>query len=273
MSDRPAVRALVLARGLGTRMRAGGAVGTPLNPAQAAAADAGLKAMIPFGESRGRPFLDHVLHRVAEAGVREVGLVIGPEHHQIRRYYRSLSTERLSISFVVQEQPSGTANAVASSEPWVQDQPFIVLNADNLYPVEVLARLVAADDLAVPAFVAASLALPAERMGTFALIERDERGCLSRILEKPGEAAIRAAGAHASISMNVWRFDARIFPYCRTVPLSPRGEQELPQAVGVALGDGLCFEVFEARGPVLDLSRRADVEAIARALDGAEVAL
>lgn len=252
-------------------MRAGADAVSRLTAEQASAADAGLKAMIPFGG--GRPFLDHVLHRLAEAGVREVGLVIGPEHGQIRDYYRSLDTRRLAISFVVQEKPIGTANAVASGESWTGAEPFLVVNADNLYPVDVLARLAAAEGPALPAFSAASLELPFERLATFALIERGADGCLSRIVEKPGEPAVRAAGPRASISMNVWRFDRRMFQYCRTVPVSQRGEQELPQAVGVAVADGMCFQVFDATGPVVDLSRRTDVDVVARALDGASVEL
>jgi glucose-1-phosphate thymidylyltransferase len=252
-------------------MRASADDASRLTVEQSSAADAGLKAMIPVGG--GRPFLDHVLHRLADAGVRHVGLVIGPEHDQIRSYYRSLDSRRLTICFVIQEQPLGTANAVAAAEEWAGNDPFLVLNADNLYPVAVLADLVAASGPAMPAFDAASLDLPIERLGTFALIEPDARGCLARIVEKPGVEAIRAAGAHASISMNVWRFDRRIFPYCREVPLSQRGEQELPLAVGVAAADGLCIEVFDARGPVLDLSRRADVHVVARALEGARVVL
>ena len=87
-------RAVVMARGLGTRMRAG-ADAAALDPAQAAAADAGLKAMMPFG----RPFLDFVLHDLAEAGIREVALVLGPEHDVVREYYRTVPKSRIAIAY------------------------------------------------------------------------------------------------------------------------------------------------------------------------------
>lgn len=262
-------RAVILARGLGSRMRKADDAAAPVDAAQAAAADAGLKAMIPFG----RPFLDHVLHSLAEAGITRVALVLGPEHEQVRDYYRRLHTTRVSVSFVTQPDALGTADAVSHAEPWAQGEPFLTVNADNLYPVDVLSQLARKDGPAVPAFDPASLALPVERLGTFALMEADGRGCLSRIVEKPGADAVTAAGAHARISMNVWRFDARIFDACRTVPLSSRGERELPQAVGLAAQRGVCFELFPARGPVLDLSRRGDIAAVARRLEGAPVNL
>jgi dTDP-glucose pyrophosphorylase len=271
-------RALVLARGQGTRMRAPKDV--TLDPAQQQAADAGLKAMIPVGlpagardANAGRPFLDHALHSLADAGIRRVGLVLGPEHDSVREYYRALQAKRLTIEFVTQPEPLGTADAVWSARDWAGIDPFLALNADNLYPVDVLTRLVSATGPAVPAFEADSLELPLARLGAFGLIEVDERGHLVRVIEKPGEAAVTAAGPKASISMNLWRFDARIFEACRDVPLSPRGERELPQAVSLAAASGVRFDVFPARGPVLDLSTRADIATVARQLAHAPVSL
>ena len=66
--------------------------------------------------------------------------------------------------------------------------------------------------------------------------------------------------------MNCWRFDARIFDACRDVPRSARGEFELPEAVGLAVERGVRFRAVPARGPVLDLSRRADATDVARRL-------
>ncbi|MEN6405747.1 MAG: hypothetical protein ABFC77_04665, partial [Thermoguttaceae bacterium] len=70
--------AVILARGLGTRMRKSDPA-AQLDPSQAAMADCGLKAMIPIG----RPFLDYVLHVLARAGYRKVCLLIGPEHQAV----------------------------------------------------------------------------------------------------------------------------------------------------------------------------------------------
>ena len=257
-----------MARGLGTRMRAGVGAAT-LDPEQAAAAEAGLKAMMPFG----RPFLDFVLHGLADAGVHDVALVLGPEHEAGREYYRGVPKSRIGVSFVEQARPLGTADAVWSARDWAGTSPFIVLNADNLYPAGVLERLTAGTNPALPGFERDSLGIPLERIGSFALLETGPDGTLTRIVEKPGVEAVREAGPHACISMNIWRVDDRIFAPCRDVPVSVRGERELPQAVALAVERGVSFEVFPAEGPVLDLSRRDDVEAVARALEGKAVAL
>jgi glucose-1-phosphate thymidylyltransferase len=68
--------------------------------------------------------------------------------------------------------------------------------------------------------------------------------------------------------MNCWRFDARIFDACRDVPRSARGEFELPEAVALATRRGTRFKAIAARGPVLDLSRRADTFDVEERLAG-----
>jgi glucose-1-phosphate thymidylyltransferase len=53
-----------------------------LEPDQEESAASGVKAMISFG----RPFLDYVLSALADAGIAEVCLVIGPEHRGPEHY-------------------------------------------------------------------------------------------------------------------------------------------------------------------------------------------
>jgi len=258
-------RAVVLARGLGTRMRAHDPT-VALTPEQQRAADAGLKAMIPVN---GRPFLDYLLSALADAGLREVALVVAPGHDELRRHYTEVAPPvRLTVSFVVQEQPLGTADAIRAAQRWTADAPFLAMNADNLYPVDALRTLASLEEPGLPAFDRDDLVrtsnIPEERIRSFAVIEVGSDSYLRRIVEKPSEAGERSP----LISMNCWRFDSRIFPACRDVPRSARGEQEIPEAVGLAITHGIRFKAFPARGPVLDLSRRADTTDVAARLAG-----
>lgn len=263
------MKAVVLTRGLGRRMRAGEVEG--LTPEQAAAAAAGLKAMMPVGPpSPAGPhrFLDHVLHELADAGVDRVALVVAPEHAEIRHWYRELVVpSRLAIDFVVQAEPRGTAHAVLAAESWVGSDEFLVVNGDNLYPADVLRRLVALGRPGLVAFERNALVvsgnIPAGRVGAFATIDATPQGDLIGLVEKPGAEAVRV---DALVSMNCWRFDARIFPMCRAVVPSPRGEIELPAAVQHALAHGVSFRIVRAAAAVLDLSSRVDIAGVTRRL-------
>ena len=110
--------------------------------------------------------------------------------------------------------------------------------------------------------------IPPERIRSFAILDVDDDGHLVGIVEKPKDVPPPKGGSvkTSRISMNCWRFDQRIFQACRDVPKSERGEFELPEAVGFAVRHGVKFRAFPARGPVLDLSTRADAADVARRL-------
>jgi glucose-1-phosphate thymidylyltransferase len=260
------MKALVLARGLGTRMRAADP-DARLSEGQRAAADAGLKAMIPVN---GRPFLDYGLSALADAGVTAVALIVAPDHDAVRRHYAASPPARVSLSYIVQPEARGTADAVLAAAGWTAGEPFLALNADNLYPVAALAALVVLDEPGLPVFdrddLVATGNIPLDRVRSFAILDVDPDGYLTRIVEKP--ATLERASF--LVSMNCWRFDARIFDACRDVPRSARGEFELPEAVALATRRGVRFRALRVRGPVLDLSRRADTLDVERRLAGRE---
>jgi glucose-1-phosphate thymidylyltransferase len=265
------VVAIVLARGLGRRMREDASESiAALNDEQARVASSGVKGLMPvsIGGRPGRPFLDYLLSAIADAGIRSVGLVIGPEHDVLRRHYTGdHAPTRLTLDIVIQQEALGTADAVRAAERFVDGRPFLSLNSDNLYPVGCLRALVDLGEAGLPGFerddLIRSSGIPPERFASFALIDVDPAGYLVDILEKPGRAVVEAAGPRALVSMNAWRFDAGIFGACRDVPRSPRGEFELPEAVRLAMRRGSRFKVVPSAGPVLDLSRREDVATVA----------
>jgi len=272
-AQRSVTKAVILAAGLGTRMRADDE-STSLAPEQAAAAAAGAKAMIPVG----RPFLDYVLASLADAGFTDVCIVVRPHDEIVRaRYKDGLVLSRLRVAFAVQSAPIGTADALLAAEEWAAGEPFVVLNSDNYYPVDGLRQLRESREQATLAFSRAGLlrdgVIPPDRIARYALLEVDGQGYLTDITEKPDEATFASHG-DAPISMNVWRFDAGIFRACREVQPSPRGELELPNAVRLAVRVlGARIRALPTDAPVLDLSHRADIPAVTARLRDVEVAL
>jgi glucose-1-phosphate thymidylyltransferase len=267
------LKAVILARGLGTRMRAADD-GTRLSPEQSAMADAGMKAMIAID----RPFLDYVLSALADAGFTDACLVVGPEHVAIREHYERSVTSRVRVHFAIQEAPLGTADAVLSAAGFIASDAFVVLNSDNYYPVDVLRTLREQHEPALPAFDRATLVresnIPPDRIARFALLDVDAGGYLQRIVEKPDEATVRSVGPSAPVSMNVWLLTPAILEACRHVPKSARGELELPNAVQWAIEHlGMRVRAVPVRAGVLDLSQRGDIPAVAARLRGTPVRL
>jgi len=285
-ADRPCTKAVILAAGRGTRMQAADR-DVALTDDQAAAADAGIKAMMPVSAdassasalAEARPFLDYSLTALGDAGFTDVCIVLSPEDRAIRdRYTRTAIPTRFRASFATQLEPAGTADALLAAEEFTAGEPFVVINSDNYYPPEVLASVRTATEPTCVGFSRAGLVrrgnVSADRIAAFAILDVGPDGYLRGIVEKPDPSTLASAGSPATVSMNCWRLTSEIFRACRDVPPSPRGELELPGAVMFAIDVlGMRVRVMHIDAPVLDLSRRADIPVVTGRLRGVPVKL
>jgi dTDP-glucose pyrophosphorylase len=160
---------------------------------------------------------------------------------------------------------------VLAAEGFARDDPFLVLNSDNYYPVEMLQPLVALDGPGLPVFKRSTLItysnIDAERISAYAVLTIDAHGNLQDIIEKPDPETLATYGEDFPVSMNCWRFGPSIFTACRSISPSPRGEIELPNAVRHAVRVmGERFRAVPVVAAVLDLSRRADIAEVERRL-------
>lgn len=251
--------------------------GTSLTDAQRIAAAAGQKGMMPLSgaDGRARPFLDYLLSALADAGFTDVALVVAPPPEQgpdpVREYYAGAGQPaRLHVSFVVQPTARGTADAVVAAAEWIGPRPFVVVNGDNLYDPATLRALRECEGPAFPVYQKTDLirdsGIPEARIGSFALVTLTPDGFLADIVEKPGDEAARSADGNAGVSMNCWKGDAAVMQACRDVPVSSRGEFELPNAIRLAVTRGVRVRGIAAQGPVLDLSRRDDIAQVTHRL-------
>lgn len=274
-----ATLAVILARGLGSRLRADD--GAALTPAQGVAAAAGAKGVMPVA---GRPFLDYLLHELAEAGVTDVVFVVAPDDPFIRqRYENEAPPSRVRVRFAVQEEPRGTAHALLAARDAVcaalgaptddtHRRHFLMCNADDLYPSAAVRALVELDGPGVIAFdadavLAGGLMDPA-RLRAFALLDIDDEGALREIVEKPPADHPLALADTRWVSMNLWRFTDAIFADCATVHPSVRGELELADAVRHAIARGERFRAVPQHVAVPGLTHRRDVAALEALLAG-----
>jgi dTDP-glucose pyrophosphorylase len=271
--DQRARKAVVLARGLGTRMSRPDRA-APLDRRQSAVAASGIKAMMPVG----RPFLDYLLSRLADAGFDQICLVIGRDRGAIRNYYeRDARPQRFTLTFAYQEQPLGTADAVLAAETFADADRFLVVNCDNYYPVEACRGLHLLGETGLAAFSCEALVtegnVSLERARAFPIVRTDVNGYLTELLE-PEDAPPVEPGTDTLVSMNCWLFSRYIFRACRAITPAKSGELELPDAVRYAITHtGERLRVLSFRAPVLDLTTRADVAAVAARLAGVPVRL
>jgi dTDP-glucose pyrophosphorylase len=240
------------------------AANVELTAEQAQAANSGIKALVPLID--GKTMLDLIVDNVTAAGFSKICLVIGPEHNVIRDF---CAAKKLPVVFAEQPEAKGTADAVLASKEFVGNELSLVLNSDNLYPVESLRRLRGANRPALLAFERASLIqksnISPDRVASFATVEIDTAGNLTSIVEKPATVE-----ANSLVSMNAWLFSPEIFRACTAIgPSAERGEYELTAAVQFAIDDlGVKFSAIKTDEGVLDLSNRGDIDTASAFLAG-----
>ena len=109
------VKGLVLSGGAGTRLR-------PITHTRA-------KQLVPVA---GRPVLFYGLDWMQQAGIREVGIVVGDTHEEIRAAVGDGSAFGLEVTYLQQDAPRGLAHAVLIAEEFIGDDPFCMFLGDNL---------------------------------------------------------------------------------------------------------------------------------------------
>lgn len=268
------MKAVVLARGLGTRMKAEDAVAA-LSAEQASVAATGVKSLVPVD---GRPFLDYILSALADAGCSEICLVVGSEPDPIRdRYTARAPPRRFRIVFAIQEKPRGTGDAVLAAESFASGEEFVMVNGDNYYPSGALEALVAMGRPGTVLFTPKGLLegsnIEPARILAFALGKVGVDGCLDALIEKPDAATLLEIGPERHVSMNCWRLPPSIFDACRDLTESARGELELTDAIAATIASGVRFKVLSSDDGVLDLSRRRDIPLVLERLRGVVVRL
>jgi bifunctional UDP-N-acetylglucosamine pyrophosphorylase/glucosamine-1-phosphate N-acetyltransferase len=241
------MRAVVLAAGKGIRLR-------PLTEKKP-------KALV---ELSGKPLIEWVLERLGEAGVRETAIVVGYLGEMIEETLGN-SFGEMQLHYIRQEEQLGTANAIASAEPFVENS-FICTYTDVIAESSIFKQLVEkfsekkqgvfleAVEKAKQEFDAAIVGREVRDPWRFGAL-RIEGNRVVDIVEKPtiGEEPSNIVNA------GIYWFSARIFGAIRRIGKSIRGEYEITDALKELAKEGrLCFIPY--RGKCIDISTADDLK-------------
>jgi D-glycero-alpha-D-manno-heptose 1-phosphate guanylyltransferase len=116
---RNSAQALILAGGLGTRLRG--------------VFDGGPKCLAPVA---GRPFLEYLVRRLAAQGIRDIVLCVGHQQEQITKHFADGSSFGVTISYSVEDKLLGTAGALRNAAGNVRADDVLVLNGDSFFEMD-----------------------------------------------------------------------------------------------------------------------------------------
>ena len=116
---KPVKRAMILAAGLGTRLR-------PLT----------YKIPKPLLPIKGKPLIDYNLELLANAGIKDVVVNLHHLGDQIRDHVRCGCRYGLKVHYSRERNVLGTGGGIKKAEKYLKGGPFIVINSDVLINID-----------------------------------------------------------------------------------------------------------------------------------------
>ncbi|MGD9496840.1 MAG: glucose-1-phosphate thymidylyltransferase [Armatimonadota bacterium] len=210
------MKAVLLCAGEGTRLR-------PLTWGRP-------KHLLPVG---GRAVLDWVLSDLAQAGVREVITVVGPESREsrcLRQFVADGSRWGMAARYVVQPEPLGLAHALGCAREHLADERFLMYLGDDLLDRGVVAAF--AEDFVRTQVPASLVVKPVADPRAFGVVVVED-GCVTGLVEKPADPPSDLA------IVGVYGFGPQIWQAVDSIQPSARGELEITDAIDCLVRRGL----------------------------------
>jgi glucose-1-phosphate thymidylyltransferase len=199
------MKALVLSGGLGTRLR-------PFSHTMA-------KQVIPVAN---RPVLLHCLEAIRDAGITDVGIIVGSRAADIRHVVGTGAQLGLRVTYIRQEAPLGLAHCVLIARDFLGDDDFVMYLGDNVIPSGI-GELIS--DFAGQPTDAMLLVAKVDNPVEFGVAETAPDGRVRRVVEKSSAPASDLA------VIGVYVFSRAIHQAVRSIKPSWRNEREITDAI------------------------------------------
>ncbi len=228
------MRGLILAAGVGTRMR-------PITYWRP-------KPLVPIADA---PLIVHIIRGFVAANVREIAVVVGYMADAIREALGDGSKWGAQITYIHQPRPAGTGDAVLLARDFLGREPFMLSWGDILVPEDHYARVRAAFDAGADGALSVNIVDdPYEGAAVYV-----SDGFVTDIIEKPPKGTSTTNYNNAGIFI----LPPEILDIAETTPPSPRGEIELPAAIAEFIAGGGKLRAVEVRGYWSDVARPRNV--------------
>jgi glucose-1-phosphate thymidylyltransferase len=206
------MKALVLAGGAGTRLR-------PITHTSA-------KQLVPVAN---KPVLFYGLEAISDAGISEVGIVVGDTAAAIEAAVGDGSAFGLDVTYISQSAPLGLAHAVLVARDFLGDDDFVMYLGDN-FIIGGITDLVGEFRAARPDAQIMLTEVTDPRQ--FGVAELGAAGQVVGLEEKPSQPKSNLA------LVGVYMFTPAIHEAVRKLAPSWRGELEITEAIQMLIETG-----------------------------------
>jgi len=207
------LKGVILHGGYGTRLR-------PLT-------HTGPKQLIPVAN---KPISQHVLEDLCEAGINDVGIVLGDVYpEKVVEYYGNGDRFNVKITYIRQSEPKGIAQAVGLCRDFVDNEPFVVYLGDNLLKGGIKKFV---EEFGNSSHDGMILLCEVKNPERFGVAEFNANKKLIKLIEKPKQPPSQYA------LTGIYFFKPVVFDMIEQLTPSWRGELEITEAIQLMLDRG-----------------------------------
>jgi glucose-1-phosphate thymidylyltransferase len=227
------MKALVLSGGAGTRLR-------PITHTSA-------KQLVPVAN---KPVLFYGLEAIRDAGVTDVGIIVGDTQAEIEAAVGDGSELGIRVTYIRQEAPLGLAHCVLIAQDFLADDDFVMYLGDN-FIIGGITELV--EEFRSAQYDAQILLTRVANPSQFGVAELGPNGGVTTLVEKPKEPKSDLA------LVGVYMFRPVIHDAVRSIKPSARGELEITDAIQWLIDEGKDVRPHMVTGYWKDTGRLEDM--------------
>jgi glucose-1-phosphate thymidylyltransferase len=238
------LKGLILSGGEGTRLR-------PITHTSA-------KQLVPVAN---KPILFYGLESLREAGILDIGIIVGDTEDEIREAVGDGSAWGVKVTYIRQEAPLGLAHAVLTAADFLADTPFVMYLGDNLIKEGIAAFVDEFRRKDVDALILLAHVTEPQRFGVAKL----DGTRIVELVEKPKDPPSDLA------LVGAYMFRPSILDASRAIKPSWRNELEITDAIQHLIDHGQHVEAHIIEGWWKDTGHLEDLlEANRMVLEGIE---
>ena len=226
------MKGLILSGGKGTRLR-------PITYT-------GAKQLVPVAN---KPVLFYAIEDLVEAGVTEIGIVVGDTGDQIRAAVGDGHQFGARVTFIQQDAPRGIAHGVKIAQEFLADEPFVLFLGDNFIRDGIVDLV---DEFRTSGANSQILLYRVSNPEAFGVAEV-QAGRIVRVVEKPKVPASDLA------IIGIYMFDRHVFDAIDRIKPSARGELEITDTIQLLVDRGLEVVPKIISGWWIDTGKHADM--------------
>lgn len=205
------------------------------------------KQLIPVAN---KPVLFRVIESIRDAGIEDIGIVVGDTAEEIKEAVGRGGRWGVNITFIHQESPLGLAHAVKISQPFLQNDRFVMFLGDNVIEGGI-SRLI--KEFANSEWNSQIVLTRVDQPEQYGVAELDDDGQILRLVEKPKVPQSDLA------LVGIYMFDESVMEAVNAIIPSWRGELEITDAIQWLVDQRKLVHPHIHRGWWIDTGRPGDM--------------